>query len=304
MNKGAARFDREQHFAPLVSQTARDGRANDALLNEQLRTPMKSCMRERACERRVSRVELSQSPALGSHAVSHAHSRALAHAHLSYAHLSYAHTRLQRALTAGVFEELSQRVKELTGMITDKPGHDQIEVMIAELEKTLKATMGDSRTIQIILENLKSDLRRKVTKSDVLNLVNASVDEIKGSMHAPDDTMMIGSIPYRCLSCNQSLTGMHKTKAKNVNHKSMSLVPSTLAPDTGRYLVENGGGLREGVAVGGSGRMGALKPLGVGSSPGVPRVSVGIGLRRSSGSGKLTKGSTIGRPGTAPNLLS
>jgi hypothetical protein len=219
-------------------------------------------------------------------------------------------TNLQRALMAGVIEELTQKVATLTASLTDLPGMDQIESMIANLEKTLSAQFGDSRTIQIILENLKSDLRRKVTKSDVLNLVNASVEEIRDSLNAPDDTMMIGRVPVRCLSCNQSLTGMHGSKAKAVNHKALSMTPSTLAPDPAKsaYLVENGVMVRDAASFNSGGRMGALKPLGNHTAPGVPRVSVGIGQRRGGGganspggTGTIVKGVTS-RPGTAPGF--
>jgi hypothetical protein len=118
--------------------------------------------------------------------------------------------------------------------------------------------------------------------------------------------MMAGVASYRCLACNQSTTRMHGTRADHVSHKALAMTPSTLAPDPAKslYHVENGVVVR---ADGGSGRMGALKPLGVSSPPGVPRVSVGIGQRASGrGSGGSGGGSvgriSKGRPGTAPTV--
>ncbi len=215
-------------------------------------------------------------------------------------------TNLQRALTAGVIEDLNQKVKELSAMIGERPTDQQITSMLAELETALKLQFGDSRTIQTIIENLKMDLRRKVTKKEVLSILGTSMDEVTEKLRNPDDTLMIGRIPARCLSCNQTVP-MHKSRAKTVNHKMMSPISSTFA-DSGRgqYLVENGVVV---MAKNASGRGGALKPLGLRSPPGIPLNNQAVSNRASSPQvgirhrGRSGLGNSGSRPVTAPSPL-
>ena len=191
------------------------------------------------------------------------------------------------------------------------------------LQTELSAQFGDSRALQIILENLKLDLRRKVSKQEVLGYVKSTMDGIKDRMTKPDDLLMAGKTGFRCLSCNQTLPHMHGTPAKTVPHKALSPVSSTFAESRRPYMVENGVVL----ATYPHGRSGALRPMGLGGKPGVPRdltssragsrqserdtggLGAGMALsRRGGGGGSPWRGGSPGygsvqRPGTAPGLV-
>ena len=113
--------------------------------------------------------------------------------------------------------DVNVKIGVLSKELGEKPDQESIGDMLKELESTLAARFGDSRTIQIILENLKLDLRKKTTKNDVMGLMSKVMDDIQNKMALPDDNLMAGHIPYRCLCCNGSNSGsggMHKTPAK------------------------------------------------------------------------------------------
>ena len=74
------------------------------------------------------------------------------------------------------FGDLNNKLKDIEKGLADRPGEEQIADMMKTLEADLAERFGDSRTIQIILENLKLDLRKKTTKTDVLGLVNGVVE--------------------------------------------------------------------------------------------------------------------------------
>ena len=194
---------------------------------------------------------------------------------------------LHAALNAGVIEDLNQKVAALTSQISEKPSEEQIEDMLRGMETTLSAQFGDSRAIQIILENLKLDLRRKVTRNEVLDFVKSSIDQVKDKMKMPDDMLMAGKTNFRCLSCNQTLPHMHGTPAKKVPHKALSPVSSTFANSRRPYMVENGIVL----ATYPHGRAGALRPMGMTGKSGIPRDSLysSEDSRESSGQGSRGK---------------
>ena len=88
-------------------------------------------------------------------------------------------TKLEAALSAGVISDLNDKVQALTAQISERPSETEVERMLSGMQTELKAQFGDSRAIQIILENLKMDLRRKVTKGEVLGYVKSTMDGIK-----------------------------------------------------------------------------------------------------------------------------
>ena len=80
--------------------------------------------------------------------------------------------------------------------------------------------------------------------------------------------MMIGRVPYRCISCNK-VTAMHRKQASKVVHAGMNPVSATLPTDSRMSTVEG----HHSVVIQASyatGRAGALRPLQRTGSAGVP----------------------------------
>lgn len=196
--------------------------------------------------------------------------------------------------------DLHTKMKDFEKGLAERPGEEQVEAMMKTLEQDLAERFGDSRTIQIILENLKLDLRKKTTKGDVLGLVNGVVGEIEKKMALPDDSLMAGRTPVRCLSCNNTINGaMHSNLAKHINHNKLPVVSSTMSSMNRGYssAVEDSVVL----ATYPNGRGGALRALQPQSSPGKPVVKrggkTGHSLKSfSGGGGGVAMG---GRPNTA-----
>jgi hypothetical protein len=115
---------------------------------------------------------------------------------------------------------------------------------------------------------MKHKLNEKPAKNTVRALVEAKIREAKNSLQAPDDTLMLGVTQARCLSCNQEYPHVHGERAKPVLH-GLAPVSSTV-PD---HKILNASAQYP------HGRAGALRPLGLGGKPGVPRNS----LRASTG---------------------
>ena len=106
---------------------------------------------------------------------------------------------------------------------------------------------------------MKRELPRKVTKEDVLRLLAKAIKDMSEKLKAPDDAMMVGRVPYRCIACNNT-AGMHGKQADKVVHAGLSPVSAT---DVSRHSVIV-------QATYSSGRAGALKPLQRQSAPGIP----------------------------------
>ena len=80
---------------------------------------------------------------------------------------------------------------------------------------------------------MKRELPRKVTKEDVLRLLAKAIKDMSEKLKAPDDAMMVGRVPYRCIACNNT-AGMHGKQADKVVHAGLSPVSAT---DVSRHSV-------------------------------------------------------------------
>mmetsp|Transcript_24390 Transcript_24390/g.51110 ORF Transcript_24390/g.51110 Transcript_24390/m.51110 type:complete len:705 (+) Transcript_24390:46-2160(+) len=101
--------------------------------------------------------------------------------------------------------------------LAEKPSQDQIDSMLSDLERRL----GQDETLQIILANMKIELKQRMTKSEVMALVKHTFKEAKLGIQNTKDTMMIGRIAY-CLGCSQPYpSGVNGTRAPKMNHDSL-----------------------------------------------------------------------------------
>jgi hypothetical protein len=170
---------------------------------------------------------------------------------------------------------IASELQRISQELAERPSERDINNMLVDIEASLSQQFGSSRTLQLIMDNLKIDLRRKVTRSEVMSLVAQSVESARAGFQPPDDQLMIGKIPVRCLGCNQTMNKMHNSKATKVLHMNLSPVSATVSPNgnsirrsnTQPYLLEDG------VVVGTftRGRQGALRPLQRAYTPLKPR---------------------------------
>ncbi|GMI48822.1 hypothetical protein TrCOL_g8053 [Triparma columacea] len=228
---------------------------------------------------------------------------------------------IEDAIKLSLVDDVSRQVNDLTSRLSEQPSKEELKSMMdafqSQLNELTDTTGYSSNRIQIIIEDMKHKLNEKPAKNTVRALVEAKIKEAKNSLQAPDDTLMFGVTQARCLSCNQEYPHVHGERAKPVLH-GLAPVSSTV-PDhkllnaTAQYP---------------HGRAGALRPLGLGGKPGVPRNSSRSGTgnqspstrayaignvdarRRMSNSRGSSRGSSRGaeggangmRPGTAPTV--
>jgi len=164
----------------------------------------------------------------------------------------------------GELKAMEEEIEKLTSKLSDKPDQEQINRMIADLEETLSQRNGHDHTIQMILENIKIELRQRMTRTEVLSLVKHLLDEAKQGLRSTKESLMVGRVPYRCLGCNQTFpNGVNGRVAQKVNHKSLPSSGGYMA--TGLYSQKRQGRIR--------GRLGALRPLQLSHIPARPRTT-------------------------------
>lgn len=157
-------------------------------------------------------------------------------------------------------ESLEAALKALDGT----PNETTVRSMLSSLQDRIISKVGGANaTLAGEIAHIKRDLPRKVAREDVLRMLAKGIKEVSEKLKSPDDSLMVGRVPYRCISCNQP-TGMHGKQADKVVHAGLSPVSSTLPPDQHQ---------RQSVVVQASystGRAGALRPLQRQSAPGIP----------------------------------
>ncbi len=143
---------------------------------------------------------------------------------------------LEEELTARL-EELKCIEKELDGLaskLEEKPSQDQIELMMKKIEHAMAERLGADNTLQLIMENLRLEMKQKMTKQEVLTLVKHAFSEAKVGIQNTKSTLMIGRTSYKCLGCNQSFPGVNGIRAPKVNHDALPpAVP--LTPNVSSY---------------------------------------------------------------------
>lgn len=136
------------------------------------------------------------------------------------------YAKIQQA-TDDVRESLEERLHKLSSIesevdgfaskMAEKPSQDQIEFMLHDLEKRL----GKDEALQIILANMKKDLKQRMTRGQVITLVRHTLKEAKLGIENTKDNAMVGRIPY-CLGCSKPCpAGVNGIRAPKMNHDSL-----------------------------------------------------------------------------------
>eukprot|EP00579_Thalassiosira_antarctica_P010294 CAMPEP_0201915924 /NCGR_PEP_ID=MMETSP0903-20130614/5704_1 /ASSEMBLY_ACC=CAM_ASM_000552 /TAXON_ID=420261 /ORGANISM="Thalassiosira antarctica, Strain CCMP982" /LENGTH=736 /DNA_ID=CAMNT_0048451645 /DNA_START=46 /DNA_END=2256 /DNA_ORIENTATION=- len=117
-------------------------------------------------------------------------------------------------------DELGSIESEMDGFaskLAEKPSQDQIDSMLRDLEKRL----GEDEALQIILANMRIELKQRMTRGEVMTLVKHTFKEAKLGIQNTKDTLMIGRVPY-CLGCSQPFpAGVNGIRAPKMNHDSL-----------------------------------------------------------------------------------
>ena len=189
---------------------------------------------------------------------------------------------IEESIKLSLIDDVSRQVNDLTSKLSAKPTKEELQNMMEGFQEQLKeltdTTGYSSNRIQIIVEDMKHKLNEKPARDTVRALVEAKIKEAKNALRMPDDTLMLGvTSQARCLSCNQTFPHVHGEKAKPVPTKGLAPVSSTV-PEHRTLNTSIIGSMRGGAQYP-HGRSGALRPIGLGGKPGVPRSS----LRESGG---------------------
>mmetsp|Transcript_12736 Transcript_12736/g.27104 ORF Transcript_12736/g.27104 Transcript_12736/m.27104 type:complete len:894 (-) Transcript_12736:2226-4907(-) len=161
--------------------------------------------------------------------------------------MSAVDARIQKATAAvriSLEEELTARLEELkciekemdalASKLDEKPSQDQIDLMMKKIEHSMAERLGADNTLQLIMENLRLEMKQKMTKKEVLALVKYAFSEAKVGIQNTKSTLMIGRTSYKCLGCNQSFPGVNGSRAPKVNHDALPpAVP--LTPNISSY---------------------------------------------------------------------
>ena len=144
-------------------------------------------------------------------------------------------------------------LERLASQLADRPDQNQIINMLQDLEEALSEKVGNGRTLQTILNNMKIEMKMKTNRDDVFSLVKQIVGETKQGIQDTKDSLMVGrKSSYRCLGCDRLFpNGINGKRARPINHKAL---PSSNVLTKGQrdYLSRIG-------------RPGALRPLHVSS---------------------------------------
>ena len=164
-------------------------------------------------------------------------------------------------------DELRSIEDEMDGFaskLAEKPSQDQIDSMVHDLEKRL----GQDEALQVILTNVKMgmfnfcgcflsllhlifsfcilcmttcsvqlftfllEMKQRMTRSEVLDLVRQSFKEARLGIQNTKDTLMVGRISY-CLGCSQPFpAGVNGVRAPKMNHDSLPRATGLISNST------------------------------------------------------------------------
>jgi len=154
----------------------------------------------------------------------------------------------------GCLKAMEDEVEKLASGLAEKPDQGQIDAMLQNLEKAVSARIGSDDTFQSILQGMKSELKEKMTRNEVLFLLKQALNGAKEDVKRNGNSLMVGHQPYRCLSCDKvHPQGVNNVLAPKVNHNSLPQGRG-LAPAVYPYCSAVGGSVK-------MGRGGALRPL-------------------------------------------
>ncbi|KAH8056045.1 hypothetical protein JL722_7875 [Aureococcus anophagefferens] len=157
-------------------------------------------------------------------------------------------------------DALEDALKALEGT----PNETTVRAMLSSLQDRIVSKLGGANAaLSGEIASMKRELPRKVAREDVLRMLAKGIREVSEKLKSPDDAMMVGRVPYRCIACNTT-SGMHDKQAAKVVHAGLSPVSATLPPDARGHhpvIVQ---------AAYSTGRAGALRPLQRQGPAGIP----------------------------------
>ncbi|EGB12071.1 hypothetical protein AURANDRAFT_61396 [Aureococcus anophagefferens] len=157
-------------------------------------------------------------------------------------------------------DALEDALKALEGT----PNETTVRAMLSSLQDRIVSKLGGANAaLSGEIASMKRELPRKVAREDVLRMLAKGIREVSEKLKSPDDAMMVGRVPYRCIACNNT-SGMHDKQAAKVVHAGLSPVSATLPPDARGHhpvIVQ---------AAYSTGRAGALRPLQRQGPAGIP----------------------------------
>lgn len=66
-------------------------------------------------------------------------------------------------------------------------------------------------------------MRKKMTKDEVIALVQVLLNNAKDDIQSNSDSLMIGRVPYRCIGCDRLFShGVHDKIATKINHDALT----------------------------------------------------------------------------------
>ena len=148
---------------------------------------------------------------------------------------------------------IEEEVAKLTLQLAERPDDSQINKMILDLDQVVSDRIGKTEIFQTILDSMKQgtshsstlnysslyklfthiifkfkEMRKKMTKDEVITLVQALFNNAKDDIKNNSNSLMIGRVPYRCIGCDRLFAfGVNDKIATKVNHDAL---PFCLAP--------------------------------------------------------------------------
>ena len=124
---------------------------------------------------------------------------------------------------------VEDEMEKVTSHLAEKPDQAQINKMLQDLEKSVLKHVGVDDTVKSALANVKTDLKQKLTKHQVLDLVKQLLHGAKeGITKTNSGSLMVG---YKCIGCNEAYEGgVNKSRAVKVNHNALPLGKPVVIP--------------------------------------------------------------------------
>jgi len=116
-------------------------------------------------------------------------------------------------------KQVENEMEKITSQLEEKPGQDQINRMLQDLENSVLKYVGIDDEVNSIVDNMKSELNTRMTKEQVLALVKELLRGAKEGITKSGSSLMVG---YRCIGCNGvNPRGVNQHVAPKVNHNAM-----------------------------------------------------------------------------------
>lgn len=116
-------------------------------------------------------------------------------------------------------KQVEDEMEKVASQLAEKPDQDQINTMLQNLEKSVLKHVGIDEDLKSVLDTVKTDLKQKLTKEQVLGLVKQLIRGAKEGITKNTASLMVG---YKCLGCNEIHPhGVNKFMASKVNHNAL-----------------------------------------------------------------------------------